>query len=75
MGSGDLTPDDSDLGTSDLLRSSVHVGNSLTQVELSVAWRVNTVNLDQRDVWVGHALRTLVGQVLTLNVHCMLVTR
>lgn len=69
MSSGDLTPDNSDLSTSDLLGSSVHVGDSLTQVELSVAWRVDTVDLDQRHVRVGNVLRTLVGQVLTLNVH------
>lgn len=69
VGSGDLTPDDSDLGTSLLLGASVDVGNSLTQVELSVLCRLNTVDLNQRHVRVGHALGALVGQVLTLNVH------
>lgn len=73
VGSGNLTPDNSDLGTSDLLGSSVHVSDSLTQVELSVSWVLDTLNLNQRNVWVGNALRTLVGQVLTLNVHWMLV--
>lgn len=70
VGSGNLTPDNSDLGTSDLLGSSVYVGDSLTQVELSVSWGLDTVDLNQGDVWVGNALRTLVGDVLTLNVHC-----
>lgn len=73
VGSGDLSPDDSDLGASDLLGSSVHVSDSLTQVELGVLWVGDTVNLNQRDVWVGDALRTLVGDVLTLNVYCLLV--
>lgn len=68
VGSGDLTPDDSDLGTSDLLVASVDVGNLLTQVELGVLWRVHTVDLDQGGVWVDQVLGTLVGQVLTLNV-------
>lgn len=70
VGSGNLTPDNSDLGTSDLLGSSVDVSNSLTQVELSVSWSLDTFDLNQGDVWVGNALRTLVGDVLTLNVHC-----
>lgn len=70
VGSGNLTPDNSDLGTSDFLGSSVDVSDSLTQVELSVSWSLDTFDLNQGDVWVGNALRTLVGDVLTLNVHC-----
>lgn len=56
----DLTPDHSDLGTSDFLGASVDIGDSLTQVELSVFWVGNTFNLDQRDVWVVNALGSLV---------------
>lgn len=56
----DLTPDNSDLGTSDFLGASVDIGDSLTQVELSVFWVGNTFNLDQRDVWVVNALGSLV---------------
>lgn len=70
MGSVDLTPDDSDLGTSDLLGGSVDVGNTLTQVELSVLWGGNALDLDQGDVWVVGLLGSLVGQVLTFDVHC-----
>lgn len=70
MSSGDLTPDNSDLGTSNFLGGSVNVGNTLTQVELSVFWGGNTFDLDQRDVWVVDSLRSLVGQVLTFDVHC-----
>lgn len=44
--SGDLTPDDSDLGASDLLGSSVHVGHALTQVKLGILWGRNTFDLD-----------------------------
>lgn len=70
MCSVDLTPDNSDLGTSDFFGASVDVGNSLTQVELSVFWVCNTFNLNQRDVWVVNSLGSLVGQVLTFDVHC-----
>ncbi len=70
VSSVDLTPDNSDLGTSDFLRASVDVGDSLTQVELSFFWGGNTFDLDQRDVWVVNALRSLVGQMLTFDVHC-----
>ena len=58
--SNDFTPDDSDLGTSDFLGSSVDVSNTLTQVELSFLWSSNIFDLDQRDVWVVNALRSLV---------------
>lgn len=73
VGFGDLTPDDSDLGTSDLLGSSVHVGDSLTKVESGILRGMNTVDLNQRGVWVDYALGTLEGQMLSLDVHWMLV--
>ncbi|QBM90984.1 hypothetical protein METSCH_G00240 [Metschnikowia aff. pulcherrima] len=69
VGSGDLAPDDSHLGASDLSLTSVDVGNSLTKVELSLLWRLNTLKLDQGHVGVGDALGALVGNVLTLDVH------
>lgn len=56
MGSVDLTPDDSNLGASDLLGGSVDVGNTLTQVELGILWSGNALNLDQRDIWVVDSL-------------------
>lgn len=68
MGSGDLAPDHSDLSASDLLLGSVHVGNSLTQVESGILGVGDTLDLDERRVRVVHVLGTLVGQVLTLNV-------
>lgn len=73
VSSGNLSPDDSDLGASDLLLGSVHVGNSLTQVELSFVSRLDTLDLDQRHVGVCHTLGALVRQVLSLNVHWKLV--
>ena len=69
MSSGNLTPDNSDLRTSNLLVGTVDVGDSLTQVELSVLWSGDTLDLDQRNVRVVDVLGTLVGQVLTLNVY------
>ena len=68
MGSGDLTPDNSDLGTSDLLGSTVNKSNALTKVELGILGGVNAVNADQGNVRVGNVLAALVGKVLALNV-------
>lgn len=69
VSSGDLTPDDSNLGTSNLLRSSVDVSNTLTKVELGLLWSGDTLNLNQGDVWVGNRLGSLVRNVFTLHVH------
>lgn len=68
MSSGDLTPDNSDLGTSDLLGSTVNESNALTKVELGILGGVDTLNADQGDVGVGNVLAALVGNVLSLNV-------
>lgn len=68
MGSGDLTPDNSDLGTSDLLGGTVDESNTLTKVELGILGGVNAVNADQGNVRVGNVLAALVGKVLALNV-------
>ena len=56
MGSGNLTPDNSNLGTSDFLLRTVNVGNTLTQVELGILRVGHTVNLDQRHLGVGYVL-------------------
>ena len=68
MSSGDLTPDNSDLGTSDLLGGTVDESNTLTKVELGILGGVNAVNADQGNVRVGNVLAALVGKVLALNV-------
>ncbi len=68
MSSGDLTPDNSDLGTSDLLGGTVDESNTLTKVELGILGGVDTLNADQGDVGVGNVLAALVGNVLSLNV-------
>lgn len=70
VGSGDLTPDDSDLGTSDLLGGSVDVSNSLSNVELGLFGGSNTLDLDERDVRVNDSFASLVRDVLSLNVNC-----
>ena len=61
---GDLAPDDADLGASDLLLAAVDVCDPLAQVEGCALWLVNTLDLDERCVWVGVALATLVRKVL-----------
>lgn len=61
VSSGDFAPHNSNLGTSDFLGSSVNVGDTLTQIELSFLWSGNTFNLNQRDIWVVNSLRSLVG--------------
>lgn len=66
--SDNLSPDDSDLGASNFLGSSVNVGDSLTEVEVGLLGRGDTLDLDQRDVGVNNALGALVGQVLSLDV-------
>jgi len=68
VSSGDLTPDNSDLGTSDLLGGTVDESNTLTKVELGILGGVDTLNADQGDVGVGNVLAALVGNVLSLNV-------
>ena len=61
VSSGDLTPHNSNLRTSNFLGGSVDVGNTLTQVKLSILWSSDTFNLDQRDIWVVDSLGSLVG--------------
>lgn len=56
MSSGDFSPDDSNLGTSDLLGSSVYKGNLLTEVESGLFRSGDTFNLDERTVWVVDVL-------------------
>ncbi len=60
VNSGNLTPDASDLSTSDGLWCSVNVCNLLSQVELSVIFVADTLDLDQRALWLGDRLRSLV---------------
>lgn len=73
MGSGDFAPDDSDLRASDLLGGSVDVGNSLTEVELGILWVGNTLDLNQRHIWVVHRLASLVREVLSFDVHWLVL--
>lgn len=68
VGSGNLAPHNSDLGASDLLAGTVDEGDTLTEVEFSLLWRGDTLDLDQRAVRVVGSSGTLVGDVLSLNV-------
>ena len=61
VSSGNLTPHNSNLRTPDFLGGSVDVGNTLTQVKLSILWSSDTFDLDQRDIWVVDSLGSLVG--------------
>lgn len=56
----DLAPDDSDLGSSDFLLGAVDVCDALAQVERCGLGVVDALNLDERCVWVGVALASLV---------------
>ena len=61
----DLAPDDSDLGSSDFLLAAVDVCDALAQVEGCGLGVVDALNLDERCVWVGVALSSLVRKVLS----------
>lgn len=60
VNSGNLTPDASDLRTSNGLWCSVNVSNLLTQVEFGILLVINTLDLDQRALWLRDRLRSLV---------------
>lgn len=65
---GDLSPDNTDLGTTNLLLGSVDKGNTLTKVELSILEALDTLNLDQGARGVDTALGALVRHVLAVDV-------
>lgn len=71
VSSSNLAPDNSDLGSTDLLRSTVDKSNTLSKVELSFLRSSNTLDLNQGDVRVSNVLAALVGNVLSLNVDYM----
>lgn len=60
----DLAPDDSDLGSSDLLLAAVDVCDALAQVEGSGFRVVDALDLDERRARVGVSLAALVREVL-----------
>lgn len=85
---GDLAPDDTDLGATDLLLATVDVGNALAVVEGGSLGVVDTLDLDERGVGPDRVLRALerdvlapVGQhvsmrsLLTRSLLCLLLSR
>lgn len=62
---GDLAPDDADLGSTDLLASAVDESDLLSKVEVGALSVLDTLNLDERGTWGGGVLATLVAQVAT----------
>ena len=62
---GDLAPDDTDLGSADLLASAIDESDLLSEVEIGALSVLDTLNLDERGTWGGGALATLVAQVAT----------
>jgi len=68
---GDLAPDDTVLGATDLLVSLVDVGDALAEVEVGSLSVVNTLDLDQADGGLGGVTRALVAQVASLDVEAV----
>lgn len=65
---GNLAPDDADLGAADLLLGLVDVGDLLAEVEVGGSGVINTLDLDQAGLGVDGVSATLVAQVTTLDV-------
>lgn len=75
VGTGDATPDDADLGTTDLLGGLVDVGDTFAEVELGLVRLLDTLNLDERGVAPSDALRALVAHDPSLDVKTRLEGR
>jgi len=56
----DFAPDDADFGASDGGFGAVDISYSFAEVEEGVVSGIYTFNLDERGVWVGIALPSLV---------------
>lgn len=68
MGAGDLAPDNTDLGATNLLGGTVDKSNTLAKVELGVLGSNDTLDLDEGCVGMVDVLGALVRQVLALDV-------
>lgn len=68
MRTGDLAPDDADLGAADLLLATVDESDLLAEVEVGGVSVVNTLDLDQAGSRAGGVTRALVAQVTSLDV-------
>lgn len=70
MRTGDLAPDDPDLGSPDGLLGAVDVGYTLTSIPLCRLGGIDAFKLEERGSGVGVSLAALVGNVLSLHVDC-----
>ncbi len=68
VSTGNTTPDNTNLGTIDLTLSTVDIGDTLTEVELSILGSLDTFNLDQGDIRVLSTLSTLEAKNTALTV-------
>ncbi len=65
MWTGDLAPDNANLGSTDLLASAIDESDLLSEVEVGALSVLDTLNLDERGTWGAGVLATLVAQVAT----------
>jgi hypothetical protein len=65
---GDLAPDHTDLGATDLLLSPVDIGDLLAEVEVGSRSVINALDLDEAGLGVRGVTTTLVAQVATPEV-------
>lgn len=68
VGTGDLAPDNADLGAPNLLLAPVDEGNLLAKVEVGGLGVIDTFDLNQAGARVGVVTRALVAQVTSLDV-------
>ena len=72
---GDLAPDDPDLGSPNCSLSAVDVSYTLTSVPLCRLGGVDAFELEERGSGVGVSLAALVGNVLSLHVKAVRLLR
>lgn len=68
VSAGDATPENADLGATNLLGGLVDVCDALAEVELGILGLLDTLDLDEGGVALGDALRALVAHDPTLDV-------
>jgi len=68
MCSGNATPNDSNLRSSNLSLRTVDESNLLSEVEVCCLGIIHTLDFDQGGAWVGVALAALVAQMTALDI-------
>ena len=74
MGTSNATPDHTKLGTVDFTGTTVDIGNTLAEVELSILGGLDTLELDERNVRVLGALGTFETEDAALAVQTVVST-